>query len=179
MGTHRMRQRRCAAFPPCDGWSRGAAPRFLPELGARRSASGHHGCVTQLPTAARPAAVPAQRSRPDVEVLHAPPPPQQPLRRERPRRREHRVAGVLVVALLVGALLLALGAAAYLWVVGSAWQQRAESSEAQRAQLVGTSQQLQERVDALQADLAASDARVEQLAAEKARATDLREAADR
>lgn len=131
--------------------------------------------MTQLPTAARPALVPGQRTRPDVEALHAP----QPLLRERPRRRERRAGGALVAGLLAAALLLALAAAAYLWVVSDAWQQRAETAESQRAQLVGTSQQLQQRLDALQADLAASDARVEQLAAEKARATDLREAGDR
>lgn len=175
MGTHRMRQRRCAAFRSRDGWSRCAAPRFLPEPPAHGTASGHDGWVSQLPTAARSAVVPAQRSRPDVEGL--------PLLRERSHRREPSAArgagGVLVVAVLAGALVLALGAAAYLWVVSDAWQQRAESAEAQRSQVVSTSQELQQRVDALQADLAASDARVEQLAAEKARATDLREAGDR
>jgi uncharacterized protein HemX len=147
-----------------------------PPAGGR---SGHDGRVTQLPTAARPVLVPGQRSRPDAEALQ-PPVPRPPLLRERPRRRERSAGGgALVAGLLVVALVLALGAAAYLWAVSDAWQQRAESSESQRAQLVSTSQQLQQRVEALQADLAASDARVEQLAAEKARATDLREAADR
>ncbi|MGQ7296276.1 hypothetical protein [Quadrisphaera sp. KR29] len=133
--------------------------------------------MTQLPTAARPALVPAQRSQPRAEVLEALPPPA--LRRERPRRRDRRGAGGLVVGLLVAAVVLALGAAVHLWAVSDAWQQRAESAESQRARLVTTSEQLQQRLDALQADLAASDARVEQLAAERARAADLREAGDR
>ncbi|MBC3762296.1 hypothetical protein ACUN7V_10720 [Quadrisphaera oryzae] len=133
--------------------------------------------MTQLPTVVRPSVVPAQRSWPDVEVVPTAA-PTAPLR-ERPRRRERRGAGAGVVVGLVVALVLALGAAAYLWAVSDAWQQRAQSSEAQRAQLVATSAQLQQRVAAVHADLAASDARVEQLAAEKARATDLREAADR
>lgn len=129
--------------------------------------------MTQLRTVVRPAAVPVQRSRPEAEALREPP----SLLRVRARRRG-RPVGVVVVVLAV-ALALALGLAAHLWVVSDAWRVRAQSAEAQQARAQGASELLQQRLVALQSDLDASDARVEQLAAEKARATDLREARTR
>ena len=94
--------------------------------------------------------------------------------RERPRRRPRRAGAVVV--LLLAALVAVLALAVHQRLVSGSWRERAEAAEAQRARLAATSVELQHRIDGLQADLDASDARVEQLAAEKARATDLREA---
>ena len=100
-----------------------------------------------------------------------------PLVRE---RRRHRSRGAsAVVLLLVAAVAAALALSAHLWGVAEAWRGQAQDAAAQRDRLASTSAELQRHLDEVQAALDASDARVEQLAAETARATDLREARTR
>lgn len=100
-----------------------------------------------------------------------------PLLRERPRRRSRGTSAV--VLLLLGAVVAALALSAHLWGAAQAWRSQAQDAEVQRDRLATTSVELQRHLDEVQAALDASDARVEQLAAEKARAADLREASSR
>jgi len=128
---------------------------------------------TPLPTPPSTALVPGPRRPTEGAPGEAGRPPL----RERPRRRSRRTPAVVV--LLVITALSALALSAHLWAAAQAWRSQALEVEAQRDRLASTSVELQQHLDEVQAALDASDARVEQLAAEKARAADLREAGSR
>ncbi len=135
------------------------------------------GVVGPVPTSAPAPLLPAPRRTPEGAAGEV----ARPVLRERPRRRSRSSAVVVAVLLgaLVTSLVAALALAGHLWGVSAAWQSQARDAELQRDRLASTSLELQHRLDEVQAALDASDARVEQLAAEKARAADLHEASTR
>lgn len=100
-----------------------------------------------------------------------------PLLRVRRRRRTRGTPAVVV--LLLVAVVAAVALSAHLWGAAEGWRSQAQAAAAQRDRLASTSAELQRHLDEVQAALDASDARVEQLAAERARAADLREASSR
>lgn len=131
------------------------------------------GADLSAPSGPPPALLPAPRRTPEGAAAGV----VQPVLRERPRRRSRRTSAVAL--LLVAAVVAALALSAHLWGAAEAWRSQAQDAEAQRDRLASTSVELQRHLDEVQAALDASDARVEQLAAEKARAADLREARTR
>lgn len=161
------------------------APLPRPPSDAPRAPSDE----TTVLTAAAPAAKPTTRGEPPAEIASATPAPDGhpepiagpntgPAHRRRAGRWRRALTVVLVIALLV-----ATGAAVYLYRTSQAWQERAEAYlaagqdvgadlAARQAELAG----LESELEAVRAQLATAQDRIIELANEKAAAADDREA---